>query len=488
MSSEPLERLPEANYYRAKTLGNGAYGSVCLVYDDDGNEFAAKTFWEEEAEGNDDEGWGDDDDGGWWDEAAAPGIDCGVLREICMLRLLNGAHPHLMAMHDVSKMVEDGEEKMLMVMPAQAGSLSGAIEGGGLTNKAKMRIAVLSLHALAFLHSHGVIHRDIKPDNILLDHLGDPVLADFSLAKVVGGKAAAAKGGGGGAVGKRSKAERKNKRKAYDDAADDEQQPPALTCGMGTPTYTAPEIVNGEAYGVKADVFSLGVVLLELFHGEALDAWKNKHALKQLEEIKAKLSDKPLPSLLKAMLEVDPEQRVSAEEALQRLTASAGKVLGGALPTAKEVYLPAMASEAVAAVADAAAAAASSGKGGHANKRAKTNGGGDGLSASRLCHLLGAACPQTAADAECLYHRSAAARDAGVSGAAACALIACKISESDTYCPYDVSGLHAMRHEEYDEAGYPELERAILAEVGYAVISCTAQKAAPLAELRSVNA
>ena len=327
MSSEPLERLPEANYYRAKTLGNGAYGSVCLVYDDDGNEFAAKTFWEEEAEGNDAEGWGDDDDGGWWDEAAAPGIDCGVLREICMLRLLNGAHPHLMAMHDVSKMVEDGEEKMLMVMPAQAGSLSGAIEGGGLTNKAKMRIAVLSLHALAFLHSHGVIHRDIKPDNILLDHLGDPVLADFSLAKVVGGKAAAAKGGGGGAVGKRSKAERKNKRKACDDAADDEQQPPALTCGMGTPTYTAPEIVNGEAYGVKADVFSLGVVLLELFHGEALDAWKNKHALKQLEEIKAKLSDKPLPSLLKAMLEVDPEQRVSAEEALQRLAASAGKVL-----------------------------------------------------------------------------------------------------------------------------------------------------------------
>ena len=174
---------------------------------------------------------------------------------------------------------------------------------------------------------------------------------------------AAAKGGGGGAVGKRSKAERKNKRKAYDDAADDEQQLPALTCGMGTPTYTAPEIVNGEAYGVKADVFSLGVVLLELFHGEALDAWKNKHALKQLEEIKAKLSDKPLPSLLKAMLEVDPEQRVSAEEALQRLAASAGKVLGGALPTAKEVYLPAMASEAVAAVADAAAAAASSGKG-----------------------------------------------------------------------------------------------------------------------------
>ena len=76
------------------------------------------------------------------------------------------------------------------------------------------------------------------------------------------------------------------KRKACDDA--DEQQPPALTCGMGTPTYTAPEIVNGEAYGVKADVFSLGVVLLELFHGSALDAWKNKHALKQLEEIKAK--------------------------------------------------------------------------------------------------------------------------------------------------------------------------------------------------------
>ena len=57
---------------------------------------------------------------------------------------------------------------------------------------------------------------------------------------------------------------KKGKRGRDDDGGEGEV---ALTASMGTPTYTAPEIVNGEAYGVKADVFSMGVVLLELFHG-----------------------------------------------------------------------------------------------------------------------------------------------------------------------------------------------------------------------------
>ena len=106
---------------------------------------------------------------------------------------------------------------------------------------------------------------------------------------------------------------------------------------MGTPTYTAPEIVNGESYGVKADVFSMGVVLYELFNGSGLDAWKNKHALAQLESIREKLSDKPIPAMLKAMLTFDPNERISAADALRMLS---GVEKIGALPEVGEVLLP----------------------------------------------------------------------------------------------------------------------------------------------------
>ena len=70
----PLSAPPvkASEYYRASTLGEGSYGSVVTVYDDDGNEYAAKIFDEEE------------------DEDELGGIDVGTLREISMLRLLNG--------------------------------------------------------------------------------------------------------------------------------------------------------------------------------------------------------------------------------------------------------------------------------------------------------------------------------------------------------------------------------------------------------------
>ena len=237
-------RLPEKQYYRASTLGEGAYGAVSVVYDDDGGEFAAKTFWEESAGGDAGGDWNDD---GEWEEASAEGIECGVLREIAMLRLLNGAHPNLMSLHDVSRM--DKNALALVLPKAGGGSLTGAMEKQTLTNKDKVKVAALSLHALAFMHSHGIIHRDLKPDNILLSESGEPIVADFSLAKVVGAKAAAVSAADGKQASKRPSKKTGKKRKQGDE--DGEHGAPVLTSSMGTPTYTAPEIVNGESYGVK---------------------------------------------------------------------------------------------------------------------------------------------------------------------------------------------------------------------------------------------
>ena len=71
-----------------------------------------------------------------------------------------------------------------------------------------------------------------------------------------------------GAKDKEAKGDKKKRRRNEDD-----EEERLHTAGAGTPTYTAPEVVNGEAaYGTKSDVWSMGVVMYEMFTGEALPA------------------------------------------------------------------------------------------------------------------------------------------------------------------------------------------------------------------------
>jgi serine/threonine protein kinase len=193
------------------------------------------------------------------------GLDRCILREVAMLRLLNGGHPNLMRISDISA---DIDGHLGFVMAKAAGTLRGAIESGSLTNKEKVRIAALVLHALSYMHSFDIIHRDIKPDNLLLTPDREPVLADLSLARFVsvGATADAEKEAAGGGKAARRKRKRKQQQAAGEEAV-------GLSEFMGTPCYTAPEIVDGGVeYDCKADVFSLGIVLFELFDGKLLDA------------------------------------------------------------------------------------------------------------------------------------------------------------------------------------------------------------------------
>lgn len=234
-------QFPQKEYHRAGTLGEGAFGAVVVAYDDDGGEFACKKFNTWDADGE--ELWGDEEEDG-----EDSGLDVGVLREVAMLRMLNGAHPNVLTVTDVSTM----EGAVCMVMPKLAGTLAGAIEKQTLDNKGKLKVAAIALHSLAFLHGHGIIHRDLKPDNLLMTEDGAPVLADFSLAKVITAAEPAAAAGAKAAAGGRKKGKKGTRKKG---AAEEEEA--ALTGGMGTATYMAPEIVAGESYGLKADVFSM---------------------------------------------------------------------------------------------------------------------------------------------------------------------------------------------------------------------------------------
>ena len=135
-----------------------------------------------------------------------------------------------------------------------------------------MRIALAVQHA----HENLVVHRDIKPDNILVTANGDPKLLDFGIAKIVNPDL-------GGIGSKMTQAGE----------------------GVLTPDYAAPEQFTGDAIGTRADVYSLGVVLYELLTGRLPFAEVDRG---YVNIRKAKLESEPVrPSEAVSTATIDPD-------------------------------------------------------------------------------------------------------------------------------------------------------------------------------------
>jgi serine/threonine protein kinase len=300
--------LPLATYHRAAQIGEGTYGSIFTVYNEDGEEFALKLFIED-----------DDDDNNNNDETeeACRPCDLGALREISCLRLFAGENKHenIVPMCDVQSEWTDEEEGgagtagcLGMALPLyRVGTLADAITAKSLQSRhAKVKIAHGLLSAVAFLHDNGIMHRDIKSDNIMLENDDNddsrvsaykPVLIDFSLAKIVDTVMCS----GGQKV----------------ELSSNDDEPIRHTGAVGTVTYTAPEVVARQPYSLPMDLWSVGVVLLELLQDETLIATKNKEALTMIDQALAELADQPFPDLLRGLLQKDPAQRLTARGALE---------------------------------------------------------------------------------------------------------------------------------------------------------------------------
>jgi len=141
-------------------------------------------------------------------------------------------HPHILPVIDFG---EQDETLYLVMRYVNGGTLHDLIQKGPLPPQTALRYLTEIGEALDYAHGSGIVHRDIKPKNVLLDAQGNPFIADFGLAKLIAG---------GGLTGSGRQ-------------------------GMiGTPHYMSPEQARGQPVDGRSDLYSLGVVLYEMLTGQ----------------------------------------------------------------------------------------------------------------------------------------------------------------------------------------------------------------------------
>ena len=153
-------------------------------------------------------------------------------------------HPGIVAIHDVG---EDRGKHYLVMDLIKGQSLHARLEQGPLDPRQAVELCAKLARALAYAHAQAVLHRDLKPHNVLLDERGEPLLTDFGLAKDAG------------------------------------QEEGLTRTGqvMGTPAYMAPEQAEGQPDLIdrRTDVYGLGATLYELLTGRPPFAASTRMAL-----------------------------------------------------------------------------------------------------------------------------------------------------------------------------------------------------------------
>jgi len=211
-------------------------------------------------------------------------------------------HPNIVTIHEIG---ETGSNRFIVMELIQGRTLRKMI-GQGVDLESLARIGEQVAKALAVAHAAGIVHRDIKPDNIMVRDDGYVKVLDFGLARLVPigsvtSLAATAGDTGAGAI-------------------------------VGTVRYMSPEQARGEVADSATDIFSLGIVMYELSTGQ-----HPFPADSQIGVLHSILSQTPLPpsrlnpavsaaldSLILRLLEKDPRLRPSATEVASDLEGLAG--------------------------------------------------------------------------------------------------------------------------------------------------------------------
>ena len=212
-------------------------------------------------------------------------------------------HPNTVPVYDIG---DDPEEGIYFIMKRISGEnffevLKRIARGDESTVKAysvaeRLEVVIGACQALAYAHARGVIHRDVKPENIWVGNFGEVILLDWGVAKVWG----------------HTDDNEAIRQSVLKKAGDSNDQLRTLTGGgqrPGTPLYMSPEQVDGNrGIDERTDVFSVGVVLYEMlalrepFRGANID--ETFHNIKNVDVVPPSLRspDRNVPAAADAVV------------------------------------------------------------------------------------------------------------------------------------------------------------------------------------------
>ncbi|XP_072549382.1 mitogen-activated protein kinase kinase kinase 3 [Salminus brasiliensis] len=255
---------------RGKLLGQGAFGRVYLCYDvDTGRELAAKQVQF---------------------DPASPETSKEVSTLECEIQLLKNLHHERIVQY--YGCLRDHNEKTLTIfmeyMPG--GSVKDQLKAyGALTENVTRKYTRQILEGMSYLHSNMIVHRDIKGANILRDSAGNVKLGDFGASKRLQTICMSSTG---------------------------------VRSVTGTPYWMSPEVISGDGYGRKADVWSLGCTVVEMLTEKP--PWAEYEAMAAIFKIATQPTNPMLPSHTSEQTRdfirrifVEAKHRPSAEELLR---------------------------------------------------------------------------------------------------------------------------------------------------------------------------
>lgn len=209
------------------------------------------------------------------------GMEPRIIREIEAMRRLQH-HPNILKIYEV--MATKTKIYLVMELAARGELFTGVLRFGRVNESAARRYFQQLASALSFCHGDGIAHRDVKPQNLLLDKEGNLKLSDFGLSAL-------------------------SEHRRIDGL---------LHTACGTPAYTAPEIIAQRPYdGAKADAWSCGVFLFVLLAGYI--PFDDSNIVAMYRKIHRRdyrfptWISKPARTIIFKMLDPNPETRMSVE-------------------------------------------------------------------------------------------------------------------------------------------------------------------------------